>query len=91
MLYQLADLEERPATVIAAQLSTPPEGPALQWAHASADTRAPVLALLDREARWERSDATRCRNNDEPELALAAEGRAMAHEAAAAVLRGGGR
>ena len=91
MLYQLADLEERPATVIAAELSKREEGPALQWAHASADTRAPVLALLDREARWERSDATRCRNNDEPELALAAEGRAMAHEAAAAVLRGGGR
>ena len=67
------------------------DGPALQWAHASADTRAPVLALLDSEARWERSDAARCRNNDEPELALAADGRAMAHEAAAAVLRGGGR
>ncbi len=86
-----ANLERVEPATLAALLTAPAAGPALQWAHASADTRAPVLALLDREARWERSDATRCRNNDEPELALAAEGRAMAHEAAAAVLRGGGR
>ena len=91
MLYQLADLEERPATVIAAQLSTPPEGPALQWAHASADTRAPVLALLDSEAADSRHNAAVAREEGKTAEALAEEGRAMAHEAAAAVLRGGGR
>ena len=73
---------------LAALLAPPVEGPALQWQHASAGTRAPVLALLDRESRFERSDATRCRNNCEPELALAAEGRALGLEAAAAWLRG---
>lgn len=87
----VADIEQMEPAALAALLAPPVEGPALQWAHASADTRAPVLALLDREARWERSDATRCRNNDEPELALAAEGRALGLEAAAAVLRGGAR
>ena len=76
---------------LAALLSTPAEGPALQWAHASADTRATVLALLDATARDERGAATLARMADDIESAQAHDGRAMAHEAAAAVLRGGQR
>lgn len=74
---------------LAAQLG--PEGPALQWAHANADTRAPVLALLDGHARSERRVAAGWRADGQPTAALAAEGRAMGLEAAAAVLRGGQR
>ena len=67
------------------------DGPALQWAHASADTRAPVLALLDSEAADSRHNAAVARAEGKTAEALAEDGRAMAHEAAAAVLRGGGR
>ena len=63
------------------------DGPALQWAHASADTRAPVLALLDSEAADSRHNAAVAREEGKTSEALAEEGRAMAHEAAAAVLR----
>lgn len=63
------------------------DGPALQWAHASADTRAPVLALLDSEAADSRHNAAVAREEGKTAEALAEEGRAMAHEAAAAVLR----
>ena len=83
-----ADIEARD---LAALLAPPPEGPALQWAHASADTRAPVLALLDSEAADSRHNAAVARAEGKTAEALAEEGRAMAHEAAAAVLRGGGR
>ena len=79
------------ATVPLATPGPPPEGPALQWAHASADTRAPVLALLDSEAADSRHNAAVAREEGKTAEALAEEGRAMAHEAAAAVLRGGGR
>jgi len=46
-----------------------------------------VLALLDEIARDERNAATLARMADDIESALAHDGRAMAHEAAAAVLR----
>ena len=79
-----------PAT-LAALLTAPAAGPALQWAHASADTRAPVLALLDGPAVEHRCFAVLARAMGDIENALAHDGKAMAHEAAAAVLRGGGR
>jgi hypothetical protein len=87
----LATAEGIESHTLAALLSTPAEGPALQWAHASADTRAPVLALLDAHARDERAAATLARMADDIESAQAHEGRAMGLEAAAAVLRGGQR
>lgn len=64
------------------------EGPALQWAHASAAVRAPVLALLDGPAADQRRLAAALRGGGYAEAALEAEGRAMGLEAAAAVLRG---
>jgi hypothetical protein len=60
---------------LAALIAPPTDGPALQWAHANADTRAPVLALLDEHARGERSAATLARMSDDIESA-------QAHEAA---------
>jgi hypothetical protein len=73
---------------LAALIAPPTDGPALQWAHANADTRAPVLALLDEHARGERSAATLARMSDDIESAQAHKNRALELEAAAAVLRG---
>lgn len=74
---------------LAAQLG--PEGPALQWAHMSDSARARPLAALDGAARAQRQCAIVARTFDDPEAALSHEGQALEHEAAAAVLRGGGR
>lgn len=86
-IQTFANLDAIEPAAIAALLAAPPEGPALQWAHASADTRAPVLALLDSEAADSRHNAAVARAEGKTAEALAEEGRAMAHEAAAAVLR----
>ena len=74
---------------LAAQLG--PEGPALQWAHASADTRRQAIDDIAGFAVSLRGSAERSRSHGRPADALAHEGRAMGLEAAAAVLRGGGR
>ena len=66
-------------------------GPALQWAHASAPSRARPIALLDKEALELRADAQSERDDGRTIEALRFEGEAMEMEAAAAVLRGGGR
>jgi len=84
-IQTFANLDAIEPHALAAQLG--PEGPALQWAHASADTRAPVLATLDGNARRERAVAVERRADGHSIAALAAEGRALAFEAAAAVLR----
>lgn len=86
-----ADAEGLRPCKLAALLAPPVEGPALQWAHASPAVRAPVLALLDREAVEQRRAATQRRSAGYAEWALEAEGRALGLEAAAAVLSGGGR
>ena len=74
---------------LAALLAPPVEGPALQWAHARADTRADAIGAILDVACQHRRQAEQLRDLDsEEERALEAEGRAMGLEAAAAVLRG---
>lgn len=72
---------------LAALLAHTADGPAPQWAHARADTRAPVLALLDSEAENHRDWAKEERAAGRTENALHEDGRALGLEAAAAVLR----
>lgn len=76
---------------LAALLATPPDGPAFQWAHMSDAARTAALDDIEGMATILREGAGRQRTFGRTEAALAAEGRAMGLEAAAAVLRGGQR
>ncbi len=87
----LATAEGIESHTLAAQLGPTAEGPALQWAHASADTQASALADIDALAQQYRRAAERSRSHGRTADALSREGRAMGLEAAAAVLRGGQR
>ena len=84
-IQTFANLDAIEPHALAAQLG--PEGPALQWAHASAPSRARPIALLDKEALELRADAQSERDDGRTIEALRFEGEAMEMEAAAAVLR----
>ena len=76
---------------LAVLLAPPVEGPALQWAHMAEPAKARILALLDGPATEHRCFATLARSLGDADKALHHEGRALEYEAAAAVLREGGR
>jgi hypothetical protein len=86
-----ADAEGLRPCALAALLAPPVEGPALQWAHASTAVREDTIATILDAAKSKRADASEEREGGQIKVALAFEAQAMGLEAAAAVLRGGGR
>lgn len=84
-----AEAEGIEPPALAALLAPPAPGPALQWEHASSAMRADALAAIEDTARVFRIGAAHQREKGDAERALAAEGRALGLEAAAAWLRGG--
>ena len=87
-IVHIAALEDRRPLDVLADLLPSTDGPALQWEHMSTTARVSTLDAIATLARVSRVDAAARRAVGNTESALAADGRAMGMEAAAAMLRG---